>query len=151
MLIEETLSYVLEQMAMVFTDAHDGEAVAPPAGRLVAEVRFEGASSGRLQVAASRAALLEIASGVLGSEPDAEETADAISDVLCELANVVLGNLLPRLAGEELVFTLTAPEVLPDADGALWTAIDGAPGTVKVAIEEEPLMIRLESVYAAVE
>jgi CheY-specific phosphatase CheX len=77
-----------------------------------AGVRFSGPFSGRLTLAVSRRALPALAGNMLGLDDSESATADQQHDGLKELANVVCGNLLPRIAGKQVVFEIAAPELL---------------------------------------
>src|SRR5205814_545845 len=91
--------------------------------QLVAAVEFRGPFDGRLEVGVSDRLLPAVAASMLGQDepPPAAEQQDALR----ELANVICGNLLPRLAGSEPVFLLDAPR------------IDAAPATHPLAAETD--------------
>ena len=76
---------------------------------LTASVDFRGPFAGRLEVGVTASLLPTIAANMLGQDeppPLAEQ-----HDALCELANVICGNLLPEIAGSGPVFTLGAPRL----------------------------------------
>ena len=73
-------------------------------------VEFDGPSSGRLVLAAHGGLLPALAANMLGeNEPP---SMDQQHDALGEIANVVCGNLLPRIAGKASVFQITAPKAM---------------------------------------
>jgi len=78
----------------------------------VVHVAFCGPLQGVLVVSLAGGLLSGLAANMLGvDEPPA--TAQQY-DALGEIANVICGNLLPRIAGPQAVFQLSAPEWLED-------------------------------------
>ncbi len=75
-------------------------------------VRFEGPRCGAVGVWIRGHVLDALVSNMLGSNdaPSAQDRADG----LCELANVLCGQLLPELAGEQATFDMRPPQILPD-------------------------------------
>jgi CheY-specific phosphatase CheX len=107
---------------MFFTDVvsdksgHAG-AVMPA---LDAQLRFEGKRSGEFRVAIALGAARTVAGNFLGAEDEAEIPEAQVGEVICELANMICGSVLSRLAGD-LAFDLSHPELLPgDGDGTGW-------------------------------
>lgn len=88
----------------------DAEAEAPT---ITAAVRFDGPFGGTLLLTVEQAMLADLAGNMLGVMDPDDLTAEQQTDGLKELLNVICGNLLPELAGEEAVFDVLAPEVLP--------------------------------------
>jgi len=115
--LEEIMSRVtidtLEKLAFMFAyPDEDGEA--QPKGSVVAgSVAFTGPFSGTLVVAMSIEVLQELAANMLGFDDDEETTEDHRSDALKETMNVICGNLLPAIAGNEVIFDIGVPGVLP--------------------------------------
>jgi len=103
----------LAELAFVFS-MPDEEAVRHVSSALVAaSVDFSGPFSGSLTVGVSANMLPAIASNMLGlDEGEGAATPEQQRDALKELANVVCGNLLPKVAGTEVVFKIDAPEVV---------------------------------------
>jgi len=102
----EITTAVLEQLAFFFPVEADGP---PPCGTgdgLVG-VDFVGPLKGRLLVRFSEGALPEFAMNMLGEDetPDVARQQDALG----ELANVICGNVLPRIVGAMAIFSLSAP------------------------------------------
>ena len=114
------------------------------AGCRATHVTFKGPCEGKLTIAAGADALRELASGILGLEPDDEMIEDSLSDVVGELANVVLGNLLPRLAGEEKVFDLGAPTPF-DNSQEVWSELTSNPECVALSVEGAGILVHLEA------
>ncbi|MCH9024907.1 MAG: chemotaxis protein CheX [candidate division Zixibacteria bacterium] len=73
-------------------------------------VTFEGPFTGRLEVTVFGTVTMKLASNISGSE---EISSDILSlDALGEIANVICGNVLPRIAGSKEIFHLTSPQSL---------------------------------------
>ena len=71
-------------------------------------VRFSGDMHGALVVAVTDDVLRSVVENMLGDDDPSNETA---RDGLGELANVICGNLLPMIAGDQAVIALQAPEL----------------------------------------
>lgn len=82
----------------------------------VVAVDFHGLMRGRLVIRASAELLPVIASNMMGE--DESQHMPMQRDALGEIANVVCGNLLPKLAGSEAVFRLDAPQWRANATDA---------------------------------
>jgi CheY-specific phosphatase CheX len=138
--LQKALADSIEEIldAMFFT-ACGG---APEAARmeLAAEVAFEGSAAGRLTVRVAVAAARPIAANFLGEEEDAI-TERQVSEVVCELANMICGSLLSRVegAGE---FRLGTPRMLePDGlggpRGGIVHAVETGRGALEAVLEME--------------
>lgn len=98
---------IFEQLAFVVPDT-EAESTPVPA-RAEARVAFHGPLTGELLVRVYGSVLSRLSANMLGQRgaPDPALQRDALG----EIANVVCGNLLPRLAGTQAVFRLAAPVV----------------------------------------
>ncbi|MDH7600550.1 MAG: chemotaxis protein CheX [Armatimonadota bacterium] len=77
-------------------------------------VSFSGAADGRLVLAAFGSLLPTLASNMLGEdEPPSHKQQE---DALGEIANIICGNVLPKVLGKSNVFRLQAPQLI-GADG----------------------------------
>jgi chemotaxis protein CheY-P-specific phosphatase CheC len=103
----------LAELAFMFS-MPDEEAGRVTSSELVAaSVDFSGPFSGSFAVAVSANMLPAIAANMLGlDEEDTEPLPEQQRDALKELANVVCGNLLPRMAGKQAVFNIEAPQLV---------------------------------------
>lgn len=110
--IAEVARETLEKLAFVFAvdDLSEAAAETDPAFRV--RVAFQGPRAGALEVALSEAVLPELAANMLGVEDPTGLSPDEQTDALRELANVICGNLLPRLFGEEAEFAIATPVAL---------------------------------------
>lgn len=115
--LEEILSQVtietLERLAFMFAFSDEGEESHPTGSMAVVSVSFTGPFSGTLVMAMSIEALQELTVNMLGLDDEEEITVDQQSDALKETMNVICGNLLPAIAGDEVVFNIDVPGILP--------------------------------------
>ncbi len=99
---------------MFFTDVlgeQGGDASQGPA--LDARLSFQGGRAGAFRLAIAPAAARTVAGNFLGADDDAEISETAVTDAICELANMVCGSVLSRFNGE-LAFDLSHPELVPE-------------------------------------
>ena len=102
----------LESLALMFLVPEDEAANPLPCCARRVAVIFTGPFDGALILSASDGVLPELAANMLGLENCCAPTSEQQEDALKELANVICGNLLPVLAGEEAVFDVHAAELL---------------------------------------
>ncbi len=74
-----------------------------------AHVRYDGPSGGSVTVAADDACLVELASSLLGADPDSVAPEREGVDALKELANIMGGSVLRLLGSETQPFRLSVP------------------------------------------
>lgn len=109
----------LEKLAFMFAFPEDDETLIPDELPLTARTTFSGPFCGTLLMSFSETVLPELTANMLGV--DEEETSpEQQMDACRETLNVICGNLLPAIAGDQAVFSITMPEVL--AQGARPTA-----------------------------
>jgi len=115
--LEERMSQVaidtLEKLAFMFAFSDEGGQDPPADSAVSGSVSFTGPFSGTLLVAMSIEVLQELAGNMLGLDDGEETTQDHRSDALRETMNVICGNLLPAISGDEVVFDIGAPKVIP--------------------------------------
>jgi CheY-specific phosphatase CheX len=110
--LAEAATLVFNDLAFLYTDRRltDEQREAPVAAAV--RVPFRGAFQGSLVVRLCGNVLPDVAANVLGVEaPPPQQLQE---DALAELANVILGNLLPAVAGPRALFQLGAPQILED-------------------------------------
>jgi len=132
----ETLSQVAEEtfesLAFILALPEDmGEL--PTGTPVVSTVLFTGPCTGALSVAAPKEMLAELAENMLG-EMD-EPTEEQQSDAMRELVNVVCGNLLPRVRGNEAVFNVQRPS--KPKEGQVATSLGGCSPVAVVEMQLE--------------
>jgi hypothetical protein len=104
---------------------------------VTADVSFTGVFSGRLAVVMTEPALKELAANMLGIDNEEVEQ-NHLEDALKETANIICGNWLPVVGGDEAVFHIDAPRILSPSQAA--TALAGQSPSVleKMSVDEEP-------------
>lgn len=85
-----------------------------PASSAATSVSFQGEFDGRLVLQVESSMLPTIAENMLGEEIPLEE--EMQHDVLCEITNVICGNVLPMIAGKQAVFRLNAPQFMHEIE-----------------------------------
>lgn len=110
-----------EDLSFVFTDAELDDIQMTASFEAGAWVAFDGPMCGRLSIRLYGEILETLTQNML---PDLEGPGRAMRvDTLKEIANVICGNLLPVIAGEEAVFNLHPPESdESEAAPASWSA-----------------------------
>ena len=112
---KKTLSKIatesLEKLAFMFFISDSFREPIPFQNAVTAEVSFAGVFSGRLAVVMTEAALKELAANMLGIDSEAVAQ-NHLNDALKETANIICGNWLPVVGGDETVFHIAAPEIL---------------------------------------
>jgi len=138
-LLLECLVEALQTFAFVAAEPPQGPVPAPAAADLYT-LRFQGADSGELQLAAPRAFGCLMAANMLGLEPADAEAAERAQDVIKELCNIITGLWLSRRA------TVYVPEMgLPSASALPdWDRFAALPGSFTILAEGFPLAARIE-------
>ncbi len=103
----------LEKLAFMFAFSDEGEEGRPWDSMVAGSVSFTGPFSGTLVMAISIEVLQVLAANMLGLDDGEETTQDHRSDALKETINIICGNLLPAIAGDEVVFDIGVPGILP--------------------------------------
>jgi CheY-specific phosphatase CheX len=100
----------------------------PPApgslSRVILAVDFTGAGRGSLHLTLPDSMIASVASSMLGEDGPLELSEQY--DAVCELANIVCGNVLPLIAGERAVFDLASPRVIATMDADLGDLFDAS-------------------------
>ena len=105
---------------------------------VAARMGFRGPSTGTLTLRVASTLLPMLAENMLG-ESEGDDALEKGQDALRELLNMICGNVLTAWQGEELVFDLSPPEILPE--GAVsYTAL----ATVPFCLEDTLAEVSLE-------
>jgi chemotaxis protein CheX len=130
--LTESAAVTLENLAFFFAEPAAGAAIATEGVDGVVAVTFDGPRAGAVIVQLAGDILPALAGNMLGCDeaPDLEAQRDALGEV----ANVVCGNVLPRVFGSAAVFALGAPRHYASWDEAV--AAVGTPDAV-VALDVE--------------
>lgn len=136
----KVLEAVLEQLAFMF-----GEAVTKDEMRVEGEkylhvnMKFKGKQSGNLGVAIPADLSTVLASNILGLDEEEEVPSEKAIDALKEFLNIVCGQLLTTVYGDEPVFDLTVPKV-SEIDKAGWEFLIDSHETIGMMVEDVPLI-----------
>jgi len=107
--LAEVAEQTFESLAFMFSMPEKAEHT------VAVSIGFSGPAEGKLFVWMPQSSLPTLATNMLGMDDgDGEPTAAQQHDSLKELANVICGNLLPKVAGVRAVFQLGQPEIIPD-------------------------------------
>jgi CheY-specific phosphatase CheX len=144
-LLRDVFFQILEDLAFMFAEEPDDEDLFETGAPYVTvSMPYNGPSTGTVSLSVPEVICPEIAANVLGLDPDNEIITAIPHDALKELLNVICGNLLTKMAGEEPVFDLSVPEVHPlDTEG--WNAMRGEPTTESFAVDDYPVLLGLKS------
>jgi CheY-specific phosphatase CheX len=118
--VTQASANTMEAMAMMFLVPEEVACPGDP-GMTSAVVEFTGPTTGKLMVSMSNNLLGELAGNMLGVMDTTETTYDQQVDALKEVANVICGNLLPAVSGNQAVFHMGAPALVDNSanvDGA---------------------------------
>jgi chemotaxis protein CheX len=139
--LTDTLSRVAEEVfeSLAFVlPAFEEDESGPPTGtpKTAGSITFTGPFEGTLSVSVSNELLSAVAANMLGFDFGEVPSEDTQRDAFKELLNVICGNLLPALAGEDAVFDVGAAELI--ADGAVLEDVSGRPAIAgaKLHLEE---------------
>lgn len=98
---------IFEELGFLMPNSDGGESRLDDCS--TATVSFNGPFSGCLLVSVSQGILPVLASNMLGEQGAKVQSLQ--QDALCEIGNIICGNVLPAIYGFKPVFHLDAPEV----------------------------------------
>jgi hypothetical protein len=128
---------VCEHLAFLIPSGDEG--AAPEAWSIQTQVRWCGpdGSRGRIVVALDQGAAVATAANLLGLPPGQAPGEQDVRDACSELSNVIAGNLLPVLYGQDHEFHLCPPEEVAPArlSGRTVLCLALLDGTLGVAIQ----------------
>jgi hypothetical protein len=138
----QVLQDVLEKQAFLFVDPAEG-GEAPDAGLLATSLRFAGARTGGIALAAPLELAREIAAGILGCEPDDPQAEERAGDACKEILNIACGQALTAWFGTAPIFDLGIPEAreLSETEAADWSA---SPDVLAFSVDGRPLFMRID-------
>lgn len=106
------LAKLLEDWGLMLVEPADSsfKTFKPDQNFYLASIRFKGAVNGEYQVLTQSEFAKTLVANLLGDEVSSEVDSST-KDALCEMANVMSGNLLTTCYGEDTVFELSSPTV----------------------------------------
>jgi chemotaxis protein CheY-P-specific phosphatase CheC len=103
---------IFEELGFLMPRSDAGEYTR--AGSNHARVSFNGPFSGCLLLSLSSEILPHLSANMLGEQGVSGTSLE--QDALCEVANVICGNVLPAIYGFEPIFHLNAPQSIDESD-----------------------------------
>lgn len=103
----ETAVQTFEDLGMMLLNEELTEDQKEAANEASMMVTFAGPFTGRLEISVYGEITEKLALNISGSEELASEIMPL--DALGEIANVICGNVLPKIAGSKVIFDLTGP------------------------------------------
>lgn len=115
-IVAEVANDTLEKLAFLFVFPDEERVDDGPQPAMTGRVNFSGYFSGSLMIRISTSAVSELAVNMLGLDDDTEIPSAEEQDAFKEMINVVCGNILPAIAGNQVEFSIGAPEILSESD-----------------------------------
>ncbi|MCK5943467.1 MAG: chemotaxis protein CheX [Planctomycetes bacterium] len=115
--LQTLVTDALQRMAFVFADDSEvtaGEVLARSSAHAAIELR--GPSNYTVTVSATDGLIREVASGMMGCEPDEVDADDHGRAAVAELANVFGGELVMKISTEEETLLIGLPQELVDEE-----------------------------------
>ncbi len=110
----------LERLAFIFTSpAEENNGLG--SNFMSARVSFDGPFSGRLIMKMSQVVVLEMTGNMLGIDEN-EATIEEQSDAMKETINIICGNFLPIIGGNQAIFNINAPQIITEGNDEEGTA-----------------------------
>ncbi len=144
-----SLEEVLEKMFFA-GPAEDSAEASSPVG-FSAQVAFQGSAEGRLRLRVSAAAARDMASDFLAA-PAESLSESRVSEVVCEMANMLCGSVLSR-AGAEGTYHLGEPRpgfsAAPETPAAASCTMNVGSGTVTAELDFTETICPTEAALAS--
>lgn len=106
----------LERTAFLLADPAEVDDEALQATTRSASVRYGGPENGLVLLRTSDQFLLDLASSLLGVEPEEIDLATCGEDAIKELTNIVGGSVINELGGGECTYSIGLPQVVSGTD-----------------------------------
>jgi CheY-specific phosphatase CheX len=126
----------LEKLAFLFAFPDDERRNDGPPPAVTGRVDFNGFFSGSLIMRVSNSVVPEIAVNMLGLDDDSEISVDAQHDAFKEIINVICGNLLPAIAGNQVEFSIRPPVILAEGRTPIELKADNRMCVVRLMLED---------------
>ncbi|MBK7405970.1 MAG: chemotaxis protein CheX [Phycisphaerales bacterium] len=134
--LSEMVTEALERTCFLVTDPSDPKTIAAHGYTTehCARIAYSGPDAGHVYVCASGGFLQELASSLLGCEPDEIDLDVEGQDAIRELANIMGGSVILDLGGDRCDYRLGLPELssAPDQAAGALCALESASGALQV-------------------
>ncbi|MBU8920401.1 MAG: chemotaxis protein CheX [Bacteroidales bacterium] len=142
-IIDTVFCDVLEQLAFMFGESVPVDEMPEAVDNgLAATMNFSGDSTGVITLVIPADMRGEFADNILGMDLDADAGVEDEDDAVREVLNIIAGNVLTALAGENALFDLAVPEtrhILSDE----WDSILSDSGSICFMLDEMPVILNL--------
>jgi chemotaxis protein CheY-P-specific phosphatase CheC len=135
-ILTRVTSETLEKLAFLFTFADDERDNDGPEPAVAGRVDFSGFIAGSLLMRISCSASQELAINMLGLDDDDEISREDKQDAFKEMLNVICGNALPAIAGNQVEFNIGPPEILSETASATVLSETNPECIVRLMMEE---------------
>ncbi len=139
MLLESVID-VLERFTLVFADPQENTPLQKSSVYMHSTMTFSGPDQGVLAVSAPLPLCREMAANVLGIIDTEEVSTEQAGDALKELVNVVCGDFVTRLYGENALVDISVPS-LHEIDNGKWQELSADDDTIILRAEDYPLLV----------
>ena len=114
--IDQTVKFVLNEWAQTQVETVDQKPVSLKDSKNIykASLDFDGLFPGKCSVFIPHDLAVLVVQKVLGEEDSRDPS--IVRDTLCELVNILTGNLLSACYGEDVSFDLSLPEIKADIE-----------------------------------
>ncbi len=141
--VNDTLCEVLENFAFMFGEGCSKKKLPEGASQyLRAEIGFKGEVCGKIAMGVSANMCPELAANILGLDADDDLAAERAGDALKEVLNIICGQVLTTVAGDEPIFDLTVPEI-QSLDAAGWQEFMDCPDTYAFRVDDYPVLLKI--------
>ena len=145
--LTEVFVDVLEKVAFMFAELpEDDQEFDAPGDCVKVSMSFQGRACGNLSLTAPEPLCVSLAANVLGVDEDDDQAKEGGFDALKELLNVICGNLMTTLMGEDQAFDLSVPSI-EHVGQVDWEELAKAPGAILFVVDDEsPMLVQLQDV-----
>ncbi len=135
-LLAQVATETFEKLAFLFAMVDTEQGEVPPQAVSRVAVTFRGPFAGRLLIKLAQELLPELAANMLGSDETSQVTLEQQCDALKETANVICGNLLPKIGGSQAIFEIDAPRMLAEGEPDKAAEFPVALSTARLSVED---------------
>lgn len=140
---------ILEDQSFLLPDEDgEGSTACPDSGLMVSMAATGTDKDWRLHMAFAQVVCDEIASNLLGADPDADDFEEICRDAVGEMVNVLAGRLIYEVCAQDGRYQFTSPEVTALTPEA-WQQVVSADGAIVVSVEGAPVALSFGSAALA--
>ena len=140
-IVESTIIKILEESAYMLSDSIDEFPILGD-NFMSAEINFSNDKVGIIQLSAEKGLFVKMASNMLGCEETDDKAFDMKDDSLCEFLNILAGNIITELFGDDVVIDLSLPNFINSEsinidDYSVWLNVEGFNMVVNMKVDSE--------------